>query len=1401
MAFVGIETPMFSQTPRAFISYSHRNDSAIARLLQRAMQRLGKPWYLPWAIHVFRDETDLTASAAAWGSITRALDRADHFVLLASKASADSDWVRKEICYWLTNGRHDRFDVEWRTSIDPVRARKLLIALVDDQLGWCHNTVDQINDFDWSMTTALPKELAGVFEHEPLWVDLRPEQRPATLSLDNFDLMRTCAKLAAPIHYKDVEELDKHAKQLMDEDYQQHRRTLRYVWRAVGVLGVLLMLAVTGGVLTWIAKREAFRQKVAAESYSLYAAVDNMKAAKTVIGITTAICEKADSPEKQITDENKQQLQAAVTYFDEFLQNANKLSKYADQSQGFLQDYHKSIPMVYADVYYNRALALRHLEKPDEAQIAFAEGITAIEKLAIDFPDVPPLQLTLLNHLMAAAELEMELQHPDHSFSFLDRAIGIAERTLSHFSTPKEHVQQIRATHPVLYDEENAILERLHTDLLRMDPFFREQIDLTLADVCSKLLNCAQAIGDTDKLISEYRRVVPILAKIVERHPKPEIHARLGEHAFGLARLLLSRSEDCIPEAILALSEAENSCAKILAGTDTVLTREDMIDQFRMIINLKGSSLRLTGRNDEAVAMARSAVSVCPDSPIVICSAARELRRCAAYVEPDRRWISFKGRKLIRDLYQESFDLVLTKAAPLLTRDLCAKEPKAQSILWDPIFDVSNSFAAAPDFDRIEMGYCEQRSTSVSHDELLSKLRIDHELLADQVFQSWAAIDPFLPDDLNISDELLEERETIWHSFFDEKNGGTYWTLYALGAGETEFPARDKRLHIALKSHDPLERLGAAFSVARLGTKAKSVESDLIAMFKSHLPTRDQEFDERKMATFALAQLNVTSPNAVEALCDFKNSDFVQAYAAARLGAIAIPEILKSLSRNYSETDKPWANMASTWRESAILALSLMPKEVMPQLINAASVGGPAVRGPLIVALARMAPDSDAVKTAVEAALNDPDPYFAAWAVRQLTSVSDGAVSRLAELGEIEVLSHLKSPESLIVTHLLKRATDETRLEWQRIDVLMATGSFPESRHKIAAVISQWLDGKAIGIQGRIAAAQLAYKLGPAAADCEELLTSLRNEARSGNPDSAFCAAIANASIKRDTEAILLACEVGKQWQASDDWGVSTFDSQLADDLWDDKNAWLRAFLAEILSRPGIGDWAFDIFSQSYATTTKNLLTMLDSEDVVVRRCASKILSGKTLDFSFSSTNKDQETDYLKFMTCVSKEEDPLVRIRLLREMYCIPGHEEIALVSASKFLHSPADDVRQAAFGLFSLQWLNPFLYVWAFANESDESALRRLVATVGNPPNEDFGDVAKIFEAIAAKRSTEMNTQTTSTWAGLTNDVKRAIRNVKTLIHNPDETVRKAARRAITLLLMSVKNPAIEEEFADER
>ena len=95
----------------------------------------------------------------------------------------------------------------------------------------------------------------------------------------------------------------------------------------------------------------------------------------------------------------------------------------------------------------------------------------------------------------------------------------------------------------------------------------------------------------------------------------------------------------------------------------------------------------------------------------------------------------------------------------------------------------------------------------------------------------------------------------------------------------------------------------------------------------------------------------------------------------------------------------------------------------------------------------------------------------------------------------------------------------------------------------------------------------------------------------------------------------------------------------------------------------------------------------------------------------------------------------------------------------------------------------------------------MRRLVATVGNPPNEDFGDVAKIFEAIAAKRSTEMNTQTTSTWAGLTNDVKRAIRNVKTLIHNPDETVRKAARRAITLLLMSVKNPAIEEEFADER
>ena len=85
----------------AFISYSHANDKAVAAALQAAVQRLGKPWYRRRALRLFRDDTSLSATPHLWPAIESALDRSRFLILIASPDAAASQWVAKEVEYWL----------------------------------------------------------------------------------------------------------------------------------------------------------------------------------------------------------------------------------------------------------------------------------------------------------------------------------------------------------------------------------------------------------------------------------------------------------------------------------------------------------------------------------------------------------------------------------------------------------------------------------------------------------------------------------------------------------------------------------------------------------------------------------------------------------------------------------------------------------------------------------------------------------------------------------------------------------------------------------------------------------------------------------------------------------------------------------------------------------------------------------------------------------------------------------------------------------------------------------------------------------------------------------------------------------------------------------------------------
>ena len=205
------------------MSYSHSADGGLAPAVQKALHRFAKPWYRLRLLHVFRDQTSLAVTPELWGSIEDALFQSKHFLLCASPEAAASPWVNDEIAWWLKN----------RDS------RKMFILLTGGDILWDPES----GDFDWSVTTALPRTLSGAFSAEPLYVDLRFARNTDDLSLRNTPFREAILDLAAPLHGRPKDELG-------GADVREHRRTLRIAMVAVVALVVLLIGAVTAA---WIA--------------------------------------------------------------------------------------------------------------------------------------------------------------------------------------------------------------------------------------------------------------------------------------------------------------------------------------------------------------------------------------------------------------------------------------------------------------------------------------------------------------------------------------------------------------------------------------------------------------------------------------------------------------------------------------------------------------------------------------------------------------------------------------------------------------------------------------------------------------------------------------------------------------------------------------------------------------------------------------------------------------------------------------------------------------------------------------------------------------------------------------------------------------------------------------------
>jgi WD40 repeat protein len=228
----------------AFISYSHAADSRLAPALQSGLHRFARPWYKLRALHIFRDKTNLTVNPHLWSDITRALDQAEWFILLASPQAAASKWVGREVDYWLSRRPSSR----------------LLMILTEGGLQW--DAAAQA--FDAQLSPAAPPRLLKAFAEEPLYLDLTWARNEHQLSLNHPRFRDAIADIASTLSGQPKDEL-------IGEDVRQHRRTRRIAWSAAVALGVLALAASIASVIAVRQRDEAVRQNQISQARELAA--------------------------------------------------------------------------------------------------------------------------------------------------------------------------------------------------------------------------------------------------------------------------------------------------------------------------------------------------------------------------------------------------------------------------------------------------------------------------------------------------------------------------------------------------------------------------------------------------------------------------------------------------------------------------------------------------------------------------------------------------------------------------------------------------------------------------------------------------------------------------------------------------------------------------------------------------------------------------------------------------------------------------------------------------------------------------------------------------------------------------------------------------------------------------
>jgi WD40 repeat protein len=228
----------------AFVSYSHAFDGKLAPALQSEVEHFAKPWFRIRVRRLFRDNANLSASPNLWRSIETAMAASRWFVLLASPESAQSEWVEREVRWWLENRPVDH----------------LLIVVTGGTVAWRTDP----RRVDAQRTTALPTILVESQADEPRWVDLRDLHAAAEIDPGNPRFRDCMADIASAI-----DEVSK--DELVGEHIRRRRQTMRWVRSTIASLVTLVAIAATSAGLALVQRNAAQREARAATSRQLAA--------------------------------------------------------------------------------------------------------------------------------------------------------------------------------------------------------------------------------------------------------------------------------------------------------------------------------------------------------------------------------------------------------------------------------------------------------------------------------------------------------------------------------------------------------------------------------------------------------------------------------------------------------------------------------------------------------------------------------------------------------------------------------------------------------------------------------------------------------------------------------------------------------------------------------------------------------------------------------------------------------------------------------------------------------------------------------------------------------------------------------------------------------------------------